>query len=92
MSSRWKRGISKQLIHHYFRTKEELYIAVMDNVSACAIEELSSLDYENHKPAQAIQLFLQGAFDMFVRWPYRYPTGCHLKRRDHGNHRLFYQR
>lgn len=63
-------GISKQLIHHYFRTKEELYVAVMDDVSASAIEGLSILDYENYQPQQALQLFLQGLFDMFVRWPF----------------------
>ena len=63
-------GVSKQLIHHYFRTKAELYVAVMDDISGNAIEDLSMLDYENHAPAEAIRLFLQGVFDLFVRYPF----------------------
>jgi TetR/AcrR family transcriptional regulator len=63
-------GVSKQLIHHYFRTKAELYVAVMDDISASAIDELASLDYENYPPAEAIRLFVQGIFDLFVRWPF----------------------
>ncbi|MDB6060840.1 MAG: TetR family transcriptional regulator [Verrucomicrobiaceae bacterium] len=62
--------VSKQLIHHYFRAKEELYVAVMDDASASAIEELSNLDYENHEPAAAMRLFLHGVFDLFIRWPF----------------------
>lgn len=63
-------SVSKQLIHHYFRTKAELYVAVMDDISACAIDDLSNLDYENHVPTEAIRLFVQGVFDIFVRWPF----------------------
>ena len=63
-------SVSKQLIHHYFRTKAELYVAVMDDISGNAIEDLSTLDYENHAPAEAIRLFLQGVFDLFVRYPF----------------------
>ncbi len=63
-------GVSKQLIHHYFRTKAELYVAVMDDISGSAIEDLSKLDYEHYEPTEAIRLFLQGVFDLFVRWPF----------------------
>lgn len=63
-------GVSKQLIHHYFRTKAELYAAVMEDVSALAIQELSVPDYESLAPEEAIRLFLGGLFDLFVRWPF----------------------
>ncbi|MFA5496193.1 MAG: TetR/AcrR family transcriptional regulator [Porticoccaceae bacterium] len=63
-------GVSKQLIHHYFRTKAELYIAILDDISASAMEELANLDYENHDPIEALRLFLLGVFDLFVRWPF----------------------
>ncbi len=63
-------GVSKQLIHHYFRTKAELYAAVMEEVSAQAIQQLSIPDYESLQPEEAIRLFLGGVFDLFVRWPF----------------------
>ena len=63
-------GISKQLIHHYFRTKAELYAAVMEEVSAQAIKQLSIPDYESLAPEDAVREFLGGLFDLFVRWPF----------------------
>jgi AcrR family transcriptional regulator len=63
-------GVSKQLIHHYFRTKADLYVAVMEDVSALAIQELSLPDYEALPPQEAVRVFLGGVFDLFVRWPF----------------------
>lgn len=63
-------GVSKQLIHHYFRTKAELYAAVMEDVSALAIQELSRPNYESFSPEDALRMFLGGVFDLFIRWPF----------------------
>ena len=63
-------GVSKQLIQHYFRTKAELYAAVMEEVSAQAIQQLSMADYESLAPEDAMRVFLVGVFDLFVRWPF----------------------
>jgi len=63
-------GVSKQLIHHYFRTKAELYAAVMEETSAQAIQQLSLPDYEALAPEEAVRVFLGGVFDLFVRWPF----------------------
>jgi AcrR family transcriptional regulator len=62
-------NVSKQLIHHYFRTKAELYVAVINHISSEAIDALSAIDYEHYPPQQAIVQFLQQAFDLFTRWP-----------------------
>jgi len=63
-------AVSKQLIHHYFRTKTELYVAMVDDVTADAIEQLSQPVYEAHPPDEAIRLFLYTVFDLFIRWPF----------------------
>jgi len=63
-------GVSKQLIHHYFRTKGELYAEVMEEVTAQAIQHLSAPDYEALSPDEAVRLFLGGVFDLFARWPF----------------------
>lgn len=62
-------GVSKQLIHHYFRTKSELYVAVMNEVTAEQIASLIALDYESCEPEAALRLFLNQSFDIFLKWP-----------------------
>lgn len=63
-------GVSKQLIHHYFRTKAELYAEVMEEVTALAIHQLSEPDYESLDPEQSLREFFGSVFDLFVRWPF----------------------
>jgi TetR/AcrR family transcriptional regulator len=63
-------GVSKRLIHHYFRTKADLYVAVLDDISSLVVEELIALDYESCTPPDAVKLFLEHIFDLFVRWPF----------------------
>ncbi len=63
-------GVSKQLIHHYFRTKAELYAEVMEEVTALAIQQVSKPDYESLGPEEALREFFAGVFELFVRWPF----------------------
>ena len=63
-------GVSKQLIHHYFRTKQELYLAVINELTAEQISGLIALDYENYEPEAALSLFLNHCFDLFLKWPF----------------------
>jgi AcrR family transcriptional regulator len=63
-------GVSKQLIHHYFRTKGELYQAVVDDISSQAIYTCLAIDYESVDPEKAITLFLHQVFDLFTQWSY----------------------
>lgn len=63
-------GVSKQLIHHYFGTKHELYVAVMNEMTAEQIASLVALDYENCEPDAALRLFLNESFDIFLKWPF----------------------
>lgn len=62
--------VSKQLIHHYFGTKAELYIAVINEVTANEIRQLINLDYESCEPEEAIALFLDKVFGFFTHWPF----------------------
>lgn len=63
-------GVSKQLIHHYYRTKAELYVAVIDHITTQAIARLEKIDYEKQSPDAALRLFLAQVFDFFVHWPF----------------------
>lgn len=62
-------NVSKQLIHHYYGTKPELYVAVINEITAKEISDLNKIDYENNTPEMAIQLFLEGIFGFFIHWP-----------------------
>lgn len=63
-------GVSKQLIHHYFGTKPELYVAVMNELTAAQINGLTALDYESCEPEEALTLFLNESFNIFLKWPF----------------------
>lgn len=63
-------NVSKQLIHHYFRTKTELYAAMMNDTTVWIIEQLNGLDYENCEPDEAIGRFLRGLFDLLLEQPF----------------------
>jgi AcrR family transcriptional regulator len=63
-------GVSKQLIHHYYRTKPGLYIAVANEISTVALDDLSQLRYEDYSPAEALRQFLYRIFDLYVDFPF----------------------
>jgi len=63
-------GVSKQLIHHYFRTKPELYMAAINELTAEEIAGLIALDYESYEPEDALRLFLTHSYNIFLKWPF----------------------
>ena len=63
-------GVSNQLIHHYFGTKADLYVAVISDITGTQIDILSSLDYESLAPTEAVRLFLNTVFDFFAERPF----------------------
>lgn len=62
-------GVTKQLIHHYYGTKEGLFIAVLDEASDSIMSELLGLEVESLAPAQALQRLLHHFFDQYAQDP-----------------------
>ena len=62
-------GITKQLIYHYFKTKNQLYSAILETVSndMQIIEDLEI--YTALSPAEAIKHFVNAIFDEFIKHP-----------------------
>lgn len=52
-------GVTKQLVYHYFRSKEELFACVLDESSAEAMNELVSLELDHLPPREALRALLQ---------------------------------
>lgn len=63
-------NVSKQLIHHYFRTKTELYGAMVSETASWLIAQLNALDYEQCQPDEAIARFIGGLFDILHEQPF----------------------
>ena len=63
-------GVSKQLVYHYFKTKEELYGVVLDRIAVEVLAMLDGPDYEKMTPAKAIAALVDRIMQNFMERPY----------------------
>ena len=63
-------GVSKQLVYHYFKTKEELYGVVLDRVSDEVLAILDHPDYERLSPGDAVRTLIGRIIQAYVDRPY----------------------
>jgi AcrR family transcriptional regulator len=63
-------GITKQLIYHYYSTKEELFTAIVEETAASAMAEFIVLDLDHLPPEEALRTFLFHIFDQYQRYPF----------------------
>jgi len=62
-------GVTKQLIYHYFKTKDQLYSAILESVSS-GMQIIADLDaYRDLHPEEAIRQFVNAIFDEFIKHP-----------------------
>lgn len=52
-------GVTKQLVYHYFRSKEALFACVLDESSAQAMSDLVSLELARLPPREALRALLR---------------------------------
>ena len=62
-------GTTKQLVYYYFKSKEQLYTTVLDEVSAQSVQDLLPGQYHQMGPLDALQRFIEGVFDQHVNRP-----------------------
>lgn len=63
-------GVTKQLVYHYFKTKEELYGVVLDRVSDETLAMLDSPDYDQLPPQDAVRCLIERIIQAYVERPY----------------------
>jgi len=63
-------GVSKQLVYHYFKTKEELYGVVLDRIAEEMFAMLDGPDYDRLTPACAVEAVIERIIRNFVDRPY----------------------
>jgi len=61
-------GITKQLIYHYYRDKEELFSCVLDDVSARVMAELIEREFDE-EPTMALRSFVGAIIDQYREDP-----------------------
>ncbi|MNF21867.1 TetR/AcrR family transcriptional regulator [Pseudomonas borbori] len=63
-------GITKQLVYHYYGSKERLFSAVLDESSQRIMAELIALDVEHLAPTVALRELLYYCFDQYRDDPF----------------------
>lgn len=58
-------GVTKQLVYHYYESKDKLFEAVLAEASAGVMEQLLTLDVAHLPPPQALRAFLNHMFDQY---------------------------
>jgi TetR/AcrR family transcriptional regulator len=63
-------GVTKQLIYHYYKSKEELYGVVLDRVSDEVRAVLDDPDYDRLSPPDAVRVLIERIIQAFRERPY----------------------
>jgi AcrR family transcriptional regulator len=62
-------GSNKRMLYYYFRNKEELFLAVMENTYKTIRDAESGLRLLDHPPVEAIRLLVTFTWDYYNRHP-----------------------
>ncbi|MDW3682357.1 TetR/AcrR family transcriptional regulator [Cupriavidus sp. CV2] len=62
-------GVTKQLVYHYFNSKEQLFASVLDESAQDVLADLLALELDHLPPTQALRVLLEHAFDQYRHDP-----------------------
>ncbi|NBU83545.1 MAG: TetR/AcrR family transcriptional regulator [Sphingomonadaceae bacterium] len=63
-------GVTKQLVYHYYKSKEELYSVVLDRVSDEVRAMLDDPDYDLLSPPDAVRVMIERIIQAYRERPY----------------------
>jgi AcrR family transcriptional regulator len=58
-------GVTKQLVYHYFSSKEELFASVLDESAQDVLTDLLALELDHLPPTVALRVLLEHSFDQY---------------------------
>lgn len=58
-------GVTKQLVYHYFSSKEQLFASVLDESAQDVLADLLALELDHLSPTEALRVLLEHAFDQY---------------------------
>ncbi|SFQ88617.1 transcriptional regulator, TetR family [Halopseudomonas formosensis] len=62
--------VTKQLVYHYYGSKEVLFSTVLDDASQQIMQELIALDIDDLPPEEALRSLLYCCFDQYMKDPH----------------------
>jgi AcrR family transcriptional regulator len=62
-------SVSKQLVYHYFSSKEDIHTAVLEDIAQQSMQEHLRANYDNMAPDEAVRAFLFQIFDSLEKNP-----------------------
>lgn len=62
-------GVTKQLVYHYFSSKEHLFSCVLDESVQDVLADLLTLELDHLPPPQAMRVLLEHSFDRYLAHP-----------------------
>jgi len=58
-------GVTKQLVYHYFHSKEQLFASVLDESAQDLLADLLTLELDHLPPTEALRVLLMHLLDMY---------------------------
>lgn len=58
-------GVTKQLVYHYFSSKEDLFASVLDESAQDVLADLLALELDHLPPTDALRVLLEHSFDQY---------------------------
>ncbi|ABE36534.1 bacterial regulatory s, tetR family protein [Paraburkholderia xenovorans LB400] len=62
-------GVTKQLVYHYFTSKEALFASVLDESAQDVLADLLALELDHLPPVDGLRVLLRHGFDQYRRDP-----------------------
>ena len=85
-------GVTKQLVYHYYESKEDLFSAVLDDASAQTMPRLVAMNFDHLDPPEALRALLKEVFDQYRMDPMLGPLareGLRFNEEHHSPRNLF---
>jgi AcrR family transcriptional regulator len=71
-------GVSKQVVYYYYKSKSDLYEAVVKSTAEQCLARILQLDFDSLDPIDAALLLFGTFFDFHVEMPFLAPMGLDL--------------
>ncbi|MDX1504368.1 MAG: TetR/AcrR family transcriptional regulator [Spongiibacter sp.] len=62
-------GVTKQLVYHYYNSKEQLFACVLDVSSDNTMTALTALEFDHLPPVEGLRVLIEHLFDAYQRDP-----------------------
>ncbi len=62
-------GLAKGTVYLYFKTKEEIFLAILEDDYSCLLDQIASLIAKHEEPMEAVDLLLKSLLDFLEQRP-----------------------